>query len=141
MLFIFFSEPLYSIVKEGTARWLKGPVGSFCFREVSSQGAWWWPPRSMVLQTQPPLAVEELQSSGSRRQDPALPCLAQLSSSEIPVAPRTETPPQTKPAPPQSYPTPHEEKGQILPHKGPACPVLTGAPFLCNASAVNRGKG
>lgn len=51
---------LYSIVKEGTTRWLKGLVGCFSFTEASRQGAWWWPPGRVVLQTQLPLATEEL---------------------------------------------------------------------------------
>lgn len=137
MLFTFFSETLYSIVKEGTTRWLKGLVGCCCFTEVSSQGAWWWPPGSVVLQTQPPLATEE-----PFRQQKAGPIFALLGlavSSEVPVAACTDTPPQTKPSSSMSYPMPHEAKGQILPRKGPVLFWRSPISVQCISSQQRKG--
>lgn len=149
MPFRFFSKTLYSVVKEDTTRWLEGLVGYSCFTEISREGSWWQvAPREpglvwfgLVQRFSPPnpasLAMEE-----PFRQQKAGPSVAlfgaaiqQQGSCGI-MPPRH--PPSNKSSFPWSYPMLHEEKGRFCLVK--RLSYSDGAPFPCNASAVNRGK-
>lgn len=130
--FCFFSAMFYSIGKEGTTRWLKGLEG---FPEIPRQGAGCWSPEGWA--SKPSFFWPWRSHSGNTRQDSALPCLEQPSSSKIPVAPHTDTPPQTK-QPPRCRAL-KEAKGQILPRKR-ACPVLTEPHFCAMCQQSTEGK-